>query len=94
MKEIPKKFSVDQAHTIAMDFFLGLWPLVEPRIRELENRTGTYSLFFLTVPTDPDPGSAEWNEAIRRFMQIPKEEQRSLQLSLHRSRAPRLEDAD
>ena len=79
---MPKKFTVEQGYTIAMLFFFGLWPILEPNVREEEARTGTYSLFFVTIPTGDDWGEAIWNETIRLLMQIPKKEQGSLQLSL------------
>ena len=80
-KQIPETFSIEQAYVIGMLFFLNLWPLVEPRVIEEEQELGTYSLFFIEVCSG-DECSAEWNEAIRRALSIPKEEQRALQLSL------------
>ncbi|HEV3269895.1 MAG TPA: hypothetical protein VGZ69_04515 [Candidatus Rhabdochlamydia sp.] len=80
-KQVPETFSVEQAYVIGMLFFLNLWPLVEPRVIEEEQKLGTYSLFFVEVCSG-DECYAEWNEAIRRVLYIPKEEQRLLQLSL------------
>ena len=80
-KQIPTTFSVEQSYVIGMLFFLRLWTLVETRITEEERSLGTYSLFFITVCSG-DECYAEWNEAIRRALHIPKEEQRTLQLSL------------
>jgi hypothetical protein len=79
--QIPETFSVEQAFVIGMLFFIHLWPLVKPRIIEEEHLKKTYSLFFVTVCSG-DECCAEWNEAIRRALHIPKEEQRTLRLSL------------
>ncbi|PWU15981.1 MAG: hypothetical protein C5B45_01520 [Chlamydiae bacterium] len=80
-KQIPETFSVEQAFTINIYFFLNLWPLVEPRVIEEEQKLGTYSLFFIEVCSGYEC-YAEWNEAIRRAMRVPKEEQKTLQLCL------------
>lgn len=83
LNKIPEKFTVEQAFTISMLFFYELWSLVEPRVLDQERITGTYSLFFETVCTGEEC-SAEWNEAIYRFMKIPKEKQRNLKLTLEK----------
>ncbi|MEK7339838.1 MAG: hypothetical protein AABZ92_03895 [Verrucomicrobiota bacterium] len=80
-KQIPETFSVEQAFSINILFFLNLWSLVEPKVIEEERLTETYSLFFIIVCSGGE-ASAEWNEAIRRALSIPKEEQKALQLSL------------
>ena len=54
---------------------------MEPRVIEEEQRLGTYSLFFIEVCSG-DECYAEWNEAIRLVLHVPKEEQRTLQLTL------------
>ena len=80
-KQIPKTFSVEQSYVIGTLFFLELWPLVEPRVVEEERLHGVYSLFFIEVCSGGE-SYAEWNEAIRRILHIPKEKQRTLQVSL------------
>lgn len=80
-KQIPGTFSVEQAFSINILFFLNLWPLVEPKVIEEEQKLGTYSLFFIDVCSGGE-ASAEWNEAIHRTLHVPEEEQRKLQLSL------------
>ena len=80
-KQIPETFSVEQAFTINILFFLNLWPLVEPRVVEEEQKLGTYSLFFIDVCSGGE-ASAEWNESVRRAMHVLKEEQKTLQLCL------------
>jgi hypothetical protein len=84
--QIPKAFSVEQAFVIGMVFFLNLWPLVEPKVVEEEQKLGMYSLFFVLVCSGDsyfgEAPHAEWNEAIHRALHIPKEGQRKLQLSL------------
>ena len=79
-EDIPEVFSVEQGFVITMAFFLTLWPLVESRITEEERLYGTYTLFFREVCYGEEC-SAEWNEAIRRAINILKEEQRTLRLS-------------
>ncbi|MGL4348045.1 MAG: hypothetical protein ACRCSV_01100 [Chlamydiales bacterium] len=81
LNKIPEKFTVEQAFTISMLFFYELWSLVEPKVLDQERITGTSSLFFVTICTG-DESSAEWNEAIYRFMKIPKEKQRNLNLTV------------
>ncbi len=80
-KPIPETFSVGQAFNINIYFFLNLWPLVEPKVIEEERLFRIYSLFFIEVCSGYEC-YAEWNEAVRRAINIPKEEQRILQLSL------------
>ena len=85
-KQIPGTFSVEQAYVIGMLFFLNLWPLVKPRVIEEERLHGVYSLFFILVCSGDsyfgEAPYAEWNEAIRQALHVPKEEQRKLQLSI------------
>lgn len=80
-KPIPETFSVEQAFVVNVLFFLNLWPLIEPRVIEEDQKLGIYSLFFIEVCSGCEC-YAEWNEAIRRTLHISKEEQKKLQLSL------------
>ena len=80
-KQIPETFSVGQAFTINIYFFLNLWSFVEPKVIEEERLDGIYSFFFIEICSGYEC-YAEWNEAIRRALHVPKEKQRSLQLSL------------
>ncbi len=80
-KQIPETFSVGQAFHINIFFLLGIWPLVEPKVIEEEQKSGLYSFFFIEVCSTYDCHS-EWNEAIRLVLHVPKEEQRTLQLTL------------
>ncbi len=85
-KQIPETFSVGQAYIICTYFFPHLWSLIEPRVIEEEHLHGYYSFFSIIICTGDkhygDAPYAEWNEAIRRALHIPKEEQRTLQLYL------------
>lgn len=81
METSSKTFSVEQSYVISMLFFLHLWPLVEPKITEEERLLGSYCLFFI-VACSGDNCSVGWSEAIRRTLRIPKEKQKTLQLSL------------
>ncbi|QZA58490.1 hypothetical protein [Candidatus Rhabdochlamydia porcellionis] len=74
-------FSVGQAFNLNIFFLLGIWPLVEPKVLEEEQKLGLYSFFFIDICSTYDC-HAEWNEAIRLVLHVPKEEQRTLQLSL------------
>lgn len=80
-KQPSETFSVEEGYVIGTVFFLELWPLLEPKITEKEEWTGTYSLFFLIVCSGGEC-SAEWNEAVERAMHIPKENQKTLRLTV------------
>ena len=80
-KQISETFSVGQAFNLNIFFLLGIWPLVEPKVIEEEQKLGLYSFFFIDICSTYDC-HAEWNEAIRLVLHVTKEEQRTLQLSL------------
>lgn len=80
MEASSKTFSAEQSYVISMLFFLHLWPLVEPNLTEEERFLGSYCLFFIVVCSG-DKCSVEWDEAICRALHIPKEAQKTLQLS-------------
>ena len=80
-KQIPETFSVGQAFDLNIYFLLGIWRIVEPKVVEEEQKSGLYSFFFIEICSTYDC-YAEWNEAIRLVLHVPKEEQRTLQLTL------------
>lgn len=80
-KQIPETFSVGQAFNLNIFFLVDIWSLVEPKVIEEEQKSGLYSFFFIEICSTYDC-YAEWNEAIRLVLHVPKEEQRTLQLTL------------
>lgn len=76
-----KKFSIEKAYVISKLFLLHLWPLVEPTLTEEERSLGIYCLFFL-VASSGDKCSTDWHEATYRALRVPREEQKTLELSL------------
>lgn len=74
-------FSVEQGFAISLIFFLRLWPDIEPQALLLDDdKLITHKLFFRDVCLGYEV-SAEWNQAVFRATEIPKENQRSLKLT-------------
>ncbi len=79
---IPKEFSVEKGYNIVLTFFYSyLFSYLEPKLASLgEDIADTHDHFFITI-CGSEESSAEWNEAIRRAKQIPKEQQRDMKLT-------------
>lgn len=76
-----QEFSVEQGFAISLIFFLDLWDLVEPHTSLLEGDAPSTQVLFFCEVCDGHETSAEWNQAVFRAKQIPKENQRSLKLT-------------
>ncbi len=71
-----KGVSVEQGFNVCLLFFNDLWPLMKPKMNELNREdSAIFKLFFLDVCMGFE-SSAQWNEAIFRIKKIPKDEQR------------------
>lgn len=75
-------FTVEQGYKIGLIFFLDLWDLLEPDVKELEgdNTLIVHELFFREVCLGFE-ASAEWIEAVFRTKHVPREDQKQLKLT-------------
>ena len=76
--------SVNQGYKIGLTFFIDLWPLLEPKVKELDvDESDTlimHELFFYEVCSGFE-SSAEWIEAVSRVKYVPREQQKQLGLT-------------
>ncbi len=76
-----RKFTVEEANTIGLSFFLELWPQIEPVTQTFDEHAAvTHDLFFTSSCCD-DETNAQWNRAVFRVTKVPKGSQKELTMT-------------
>ncbi len=73
-----RRFTVEEAYTIGLSFFLDLWPQIEPVTLTFDEHAEVSHELFFTSSCWYDETSAQWNRAVFRVTKVPKGNQREL----------------